>query len=109
MSEYMRLFRSKLRKPKRITISLDVQIEDMLNQIQENLKSGNENWSLSKTTNVVLLTGMLSEDSLSSSDWSKIQSFMNGTRIEVENIPVKEYVLTLLEIKRISRKHTLTF
>ena len=97
----MRHLSSKMRKTKRITISIEEGIEEKISQLQIHLSDiANEEWSLSKTINMLLLCGILSQGSLSVVNLGKIRGFSDGTKIRLNDIEMDAFVTSLVALKQ---------
>ena len=101
MSQYMRNLSTKLRKPKRITISIEEGIDQKISQLQTHLRDiACEEWSTSKTINMILLCGILSHNSLNLRDLGKVKEFTDGSKIGLEDINMESYVSNLAALKQ---------
>lgn len=92
MSKYI----SKQSPSKRLTIIIDSDMEEKLRELQGNLIiSERRNFSLSKIVNMVLVTGLMASDKLSSHEWAIIRSIVYGKKVIIDEMPTKEYVINL--------------
>ena len=95
----MRHLSSKLKKAKRVTISLEEELDEKISQLQIHLREiASEEWSMSKTINMLLLCGILSQDKLSMIDVGTIKEFTDGTKIRLDDISMESYVTSLISI-----------
>ena len=96
----MRHLSSKLKKTKRVTISLEEGINEKISQLQIFLSDiVSEEWSMSKTINMLLLCGILSQDKLSMVDLGTIKEFTDGSKIRLSDISMESYVTSLISLK----------
>jgi len=100
----MRHLSSKLKKTKRITISIEEGIEEKISQLQVYLSDiASEEWSLSKTINMLLLCGILTQDKISMVNLGKIREFSDGTKIRLNDIEMDAFVTSLVALKQSSK------
>lgn len=96
----MRHLSSKMKKTKRITVSLEEGIDEKISQLQIHLSDiAGEEWSMSKIINMLLLCGILSQDKLSGVDFETIKGFTDGSKIRLVDISMKSYVTSLIALK----------
>ena len=85
----------------RITISLDKEVEQKVKQLQESLSTySGKVWSISKTINVLLVAGILSEGKFHINEWGLIQDFADGKRVFLQDAKLDEYVTNLVALKQ---------
>lgn len=86
-------------KPKRITISLNRDIEKNLVKLQElmALETG-KGWSFSKIINTLLLVSILNPDRLYNNEWVLVKNFSDGKRLPLIDTKINEYVTNLISL-----------
>ena len=87
--------------PSRRTLVLDGQIEAKLRELQGQLiTTEGKNFSLSKIVNLLLLGGIFASEKLSSNEWFAIKAFYDGRKIDLDEMPLQEYILNLSTVGR---------
>lgn len=86
-------------RPKRITVSLNIDIEKSLVEIQKltTLATG-RGWSFSKIINTLLLASFLCPDRLYNNEWVIIKNFSDGKRLPPIEAKIDEYVTNLISL-----------
>ena len=85
----------------RITISLEKEVEEKIKQLQDELvKKAGKAWSISKTINVLLIGGILSQKSLHIRDWTTIKNYSDGKPIDLSDETIEEYVPYLSALEK---------
>lgn len=87
---------------KRLTIVIDEQVESKLREIQGHLIcSENQNYSLSKVANMVLLAGLVASDRLSTFEWNMVKSIPKGKKLQIDESIPREYAANLKTMEMI--------
>jgi len=93
---------SHKRKTKRITISIEGQIEQKIETMSEMVSQyTGEDWSMSKIVNMLLLGGILAPQKMNTHDWNNIKRFAEGKTLDLESVSIEEYVSNLAALRQI--------
>lgn len=85
----------------RITISLEKVVEQKVKELQQMLSThSGKGWSISKTINLLLFAGVLSEGKFHVNEWGLIQDFADGKRTYIEDVKLHEYVINLVALRQ---------
>ena len=84
----------------RITISLDEELEKKVKELQSMLVlSCGKGFSISKTINILLLGGIISQDNMHVLDWCKIRKFADGREVDLSDLSVEEYLKNIIALR----------
>lgn len=91
-----RCFLVEERSLSRITISLDSEIVKKISELLEEMeKKTSRSWSMSKTINILILSGMLSQKKLQIGDWAILRDFAKGKRLDLADVNLEEFLISL--------------
>lgn len=97
----MRKPKSETEQTRRITISLNKEIEKNLNELQKLMTfSAGRGWSMSKIINTLLFASILTPDRLYNNEWVIIKNFSDGKKIPPQEVKVDEYVANLIALQQ---------
>lgn len=86
----------------RVTISLEREIQEKIRMLHSLMSTyGDEDWSISKVINMLLLGGIIASEKLSMQEWDVIKKFASGKPLSLDEIRVENYVRNLVALRQI--------